>query len=208
MMYPVYHFLTPIKQAALEPHPLVTLDQFKIISDKIIEFCVAVNVTSPFLWMEYDPSEGGYGDGGSGDGSMHSRRRKDRGDGDKKNVDDNGDVSVHRRRKGGGEGGKNDGDGDIGDSGSSSSSRGRDSDYGDKNKSPARSEGSQSDSKKRYANIHNVNAGWFNDNNFLAEAGMSYTIRYTSYDHVLPGDVEMFKKALNVRVLQQIGTCD
>jgi len=31
------------------------------------------------------------------------------------------------------------------------------------------------------APVHGSNAGWFSDNNFVAEAGRVYTIKYTSF---------------------------
>lgn len=175
MMYPVYHFLTPIKRASLASHPSIILDGFTALSTRIIEFCVRVDVTSPFLWMEFDPSQihgvgdsSGSDDGSDGDGSdrdsvsssIHSRDtgRYDHGDDDP----NNNDIRKHSRRTG-------------------------------------------SQEPSPYANIHNVNAGWFSDNNFLAEAHTYYTITYTSYSHNLPS-IGMFKQALNVRVLQQVST--
>jgi len=122
MMFPVYHFLTSIKLARLAIYPLVVLDGFKFLSDRIIEFRVSVNVTSPFLWMEYDPSQ------------------------------------IH---------------------------------------------GASSQDPSPYADIYNINAGWFSDNNFLAEDQTYYTITYASYSQKLPS-IDAFKKALNVRVLQQV----
>lgn len=122
MMFPVYHFLTPIKLARLATYPLIVLDGFKALSDRIIEFRVSVNVTSPFLWMEYDPSQ------------------------------------IH---------------------------------------------GASSQDPSPYADIYNINAGWFSNNNFLAEGQTYYTITYASYSQELPS-IDAFKKALNVRVLQQV----
>jgi hypothetical protein len=175
MMYPVYHFLTPIKRASLASHPLIILDGFKALSDRVIEFCVRVNVTSPFLWMEYDPSQiRGVGDGSGSDDSSD-------GDG---SGSDNKSNSIHS--------GDTDRHGDGGDDPNNNDIRKR-----------SRRTGSQEPSP--YANIHNVSAGWFSDNNFLAEAHTYYTITYTSYSHNLPS-IGTFKQALNVRVLQQVNT--
>jgi hypothetical protein len=175
MMHPVYHFLTPIKRASLASHPLILMDGFKALSDRVIEFCVRVSVTSPFLWMEYDPYQiRGVGGGSEGDDSSE-------GDGSHRDSDSN---SIHSRDTGR--------HGDIGDDPNNNDIR-----------KGSRRTGSQEPSP--YANIHNVNAGWFSDNNFLAEAHTYYTITYTSYSNNLPS-IGTFKQALNVRVLQQVNT--
>jgi hypothetical protein len=173
MIHPVYHFLTPIKRARLAPYPLVVLNGFKSLSDRIVEFRVSVNETVPFLWIEYDPSQiqcagDGYGSDESSDGDGNDRSSESRsihsgGDGGVlSNIPNNNDISKSSRRTG-------------------------------------------SQDPSPYANIYNINAGWFSDNNFLAEGQTYYTITYASYSHKLP-NIETFKNALNVRVLQQVNT--
>lgn len=63
----------------------------------------------------------------------------------------------------------------------------------------------------------NAAAGWFSDNNFVAEAGVTYSLTYTAFQpfgppHVV-GDkphamtLEQFKQRLQVRVLQDTLKC-
>jgi beta-mannosidase len=54
--------------------------------------------------------------------------------------------------------------------------------------------------------VYSYYGGWFNQNAFLAEAGKSYEMVYTS--HVQPIDIIMFKKMLQVRSLQHVYNCD
>ena len=50
--------------------------------------------------------------------------------------------------------------------------------------------------------VFGSNAGWFSDNNFLAEKGQVYTIDYESFS--TPITVEDFQTRLTMRVLQSI----
>lgn len=54
--------------------------------------------------------------------------------------------------------------------------------------------------------VYGSNAGWFSDNNFLAEAGRIYEITYTSFSS--PITVDEFKVRLFTRVLQTIYDSD
>ena len=50
--------------------------------------------------------------------------------------------------------------------------------------------------------VFGESAGWFCDNNLVAEAGRVYTFKYTSFtDTITAND---FKKRLNTRVLNNI----
>ena len=50
--------------------------------------------------------------------------------------------------------------------------------------------------------VFGSNAGWFSDNNFLAEAGQTYTIDYESFSSSI--SVAEFQTRLTSRVLQSI----
>ena len=50
--------------------------------------------------------------------------------------------------------------------------------------------------------VFGSNAGWFSDNNFLAEQGQVYTIDYESFS--APISVKDFQARLTTRVLQSI----
>lgn len=52
--------------------------------------------------------------------------------------------------------------------------------------------------------VYGSNAGWFSDNNFLAEKGQTYTIDYESFSSEIT--VEEFKARFTARVLQSIYT--
>lgn len=50
--------------------------------------------------------------------------------------------------------------------------------------------------------VYGSNAGWFSDNNFVAEGGRTYTIEYSSFKFDI--DAEDFASRLSTRVLQNI----
>mmetsp|Transcript_22340 Transcript_22340/g.23013 ORF Transcript_22340/g.23013 Transcript_22340/m.23013 type:complete len:112 (-) Transcript_22340:200-535(-) len=53
--------------------------------------------------------------------------------------------------------------------------------------------------------VNNVNAGWFNDNNFLALPQQKYVMTYTSFQPI-ESNVEDWKQKLQLRSLQNIKT--
>lgn len=56
------------------------------------------------------------------------------------------------------------------------------------------------------AEIFGANAGWFSDNNFVAEVGQSYELKYTSYSAQL--DIATFNARIQARALQHAYKCD
>jgi len=54
--------------------------------------------------------------------------------------------------------------------------------------------------------VFGSNAGWFSDNNFVAEANVVYSLTYTSYKSGL--DVKSFQSRIQGRVLQSAYSCD
>jgi len=52
-----------------------------------------------------------------------------------------------------------------------------------------------------------TSAGWFSDNNFLAEVGVVYHLDYTLAGESSPLDLETFKSRLQARVLQDVYRC-
>jgi beta-mannosidase len=62
-------------------------------------------------------------------------------------------------------------------------------------------------SKDQLTGVIGSAAGWFSDNNFLAEAGRSYSIEYHAVDLELVLTVESFRSRLKTRVLQSVYNC-
>jgi hypothetical protein len=56
------------------------------------------------------------------------------------------------------------------------------------------------------SNVFGPNAGWFSDNNFLAEAHKKYTVKYTSFTSSMT--LELFQSSLRARTLQFAYNCD
>jgi hypothetical protein len=58
----------------------------------------------------------------------------------------------------------------------------------------------------KLAGVYQENAGWFSQNNFLAEANTAYTVQYIGYQQEI--SVTTLAARLQARVLQHSMTCD
>ena len=56
--------------------------------------------------------------------------------------------------------------------------------------------------------IFNNNAGWFSDNNFVAEMGVKYKLVYTAFRESPSFTIEEFQSLLQVRSLQYVTNCN